>query len=66
MELAGTILFFGSLLGMIIWLLNAILKLGRKESFIRRELHGEKIVLNILPGTILFIVMAISAGIAWG
>ena len=66
MELTGIILFFGSLLGTIFWFIAAIIQLGSKENFIRRELHGEQPVLNIFPVIILFIIMAISAGMAWG
>jgi hypothetical protein len=41
------------------------MQLESTEAFIARHM-GEEVKLNILPGIILFIVMAISAGMAWG
>ncbi len=65
MELTGIIIFFGALAGFILWVLKILLLLGSADTFIKIYMGG-KLTLNILPGIILFMVMAISAGMAWG
>lgn len=65
MQLTGIIIFIGSLLGFLLWLYRLWKQLGSTDTYVKRTLGG-KITINIFPGVVLFIVMAISAGMAWG
>ncbi len=65
MQLTGTILFFGALIGFLFWLYKVFVELSSVKTYLKIKL-GEKLAFNIMPGIVLFIVMAISAGMAWG
>lgn len=43
-----------------------LLRISIKENFIKRQFLGEEVFFNIMLGIVLFIVMAISAGMTWG
>jgi hypothetical protein len=65
MKLTGLILFVGSLTVFVIWLYK-VWEVIRSIDTRAKMYLGAKLTINILPGIILFIVMAISAGMAWG
>lgn len=64
MELTGTIIFFGAIVALFIWIVIIIRDL--KSMTMVQRLLNEKIVINIMPGIIIFLILAISAGMAWG
>jgi len=66
MQLTGTILFFGSVFAMLIWFYSLYMHFGSIDTLFRKEIFGQKIEVNILPGIVIFICIAISAGMAWG
>lgn len=65
MHLIGIILFFGSLVALILWVVLVISQMLSKDTFIHINMGGN-IHINIFPPLVLFVVMAISAGMAWG
>jgi len=66
MHLTGLIIFIFSILGLIIWFIRVVSHLSSKETFINKELHGIGPSLNITPLLIILLLIAISAGMAWG
>ncbi|PHR54203.1 MAG: hypothetical protein COA44_13820 [Arcobacter sp.] len=66
MQLAGLILFVFSILGLMIWILKFLLIMGSTDTFINKKLHGISPVINIAPLLISLLLIAISAGMAWG
>ena len=66
MQLTGLILFIGSVLSMFIWLYSLYVEFGSIDMLFRKEILGQKIEVNVLPGIIIFICIAISSGMAWG
>jgi hypothetical protein len=66
MQLTGLILFMGSIFAMLIWLYSLYVEFGSTDMLFRKEILGHKIEVNVLPGIIIFICIAISAGMAWG
>jgi hypothetical protein len=49
----------------MLWLFRLIMHLLSEDSHVNRALGG-RIIINIFPVIVLFLVMAISAGMAWG
>ena len=56
MQLTGIIIFVAALFGLLLWLYRLLLELASLDFYVQR------VTVNILPGVILFIAMAISAG----
>ncbi|PHR52941.1 MAG: hypothetical protein COA44_15840 [Arcobacter sp.] len=66
MHLTGLILFIFSILGLIVWIVSTLSLLGSKETIINRELYGIPLEINIMPLLISLVLIAVSAGMAWG
>ncbi len=66
MELTGLILFVGSCLGMAYWLFDTYRNYGMDMAKRLRKATGAPTQPNLLPGILLFIAIAISAGMTWG
>jgi len=66
MKLTGLILFIGSVLAMLIWFYSLYVQFGSIDILFRKEILGHKIEVNVLPGIVIFICIAISAGMVWG
>jgi hypothetical protein len=66
MQLAGVIIFFGALFWFLLWLYKLFIQLASINSYVKQSQGRGSVTINILPGIILFIIIAISAGIAWG
>jgi len=65
MQLTATIIFIGALIGFILWIVKTVgFLLSPKTQFALRM--GGEISLGIVTPVILFLVMAVSAGVAWG
>jgi hypothetical protein len=60
------IMFYWSLLAILIWLYSLYIRFGSFEVLFMRKFLGQKIEVNVLPGIVIFICIAISAGMAWG
>ena len=65
MELTSVIIFFGALVSMILWIIKLLLTLSSPKYIFEMSM-GAKITINVAMPIILFFIMAISAGIAWG
>jgi len=65
-QLTGLILFIGSIISMFIWLYSLYVQFGSIEMLFKKEFLGQKIEVNVLPGIVIFICIAISAGMVWG
>ena len=65
MQLTATIIFIGAFIGFILWIVQVVgLLLDSKTQV--ALIMGGKINIGIATPVILFIVMAVSAGVAWG
>ncbi len=65
MELTAIIIFFGSLIGLILWITRTILFFSNPKTRVHM-IMGDKMTINISIPLILFTLLAISAGVAWG
>jgi len=65
MELTASIIFFGALLGIILWIYRTFSFLTDPKTRTGIIL-GEKVRIGVSTPLILFIIMAITAGVAWG
>ena len=66
MQLTGVIIFFGALFWFLLWLYGLFMQLTSINTYVKESQGRGNVTISILPGIILFIVIAISAGMAWG
>lgn len=66
MKITGLILFFGSIIAMLVWLYSLFKQLTDHETLFRTQILKHRIEINVLPGIIIFIMIAVSAGMVWG
>ena len=64
MHLTGMILFFGSLIVLILWSRYAYYHLYKYK--ILANLSEEQKMMEYMKGAVIYVALAISAGMAWG
>jgi len=65
-ELTGLILFIGSSLGMVYWVYDTYRNYGTETAKRLRRVANAPTQPNLVPGILLFIAIAVSAGMVWG
>lgn len=65
MELTAIIIFFGALISLILWILKLVITLNDPKYRVQMMM-GAKVTVGVRIPIILFFIIAISAGMAWG